>query len=220
MKERILRLCKRLNKFSLDEIETISEIEQSDLQIILNELIDEKRIIINNGIYIYKKQMSSKHKFSLLRYYKSETIDLMIKCFCLAIPCCKAQILVTVGDNQSRKFYNIFRTLIYEKQMKILEKFYCQCPQNARRRMFLGEKVYLYFYNKQVYISKKLLKSKNDAPLTPKEKQDFTMIYCYLARNLTSNKSIYNLEEKIAELIWRRNRSFDELYPELKNMLL
>ena len=38
MVERILRLCKRLNKFSSDEIETISEIDGFELQPILDKL--------------------------------------------------------------------------------------------------------------------------------------------------------------------------------------
>ena len=39
MKERILKLCKRLNKFSLDEIETISEIDSEELKPIIDVLI-------------------------------------------------------------------------------------------------------------------------------------------------------------------------------------
>ena len=37
--KRILKLCKRLNKFSLDEIETISEIDSSELKPIIDGLI-------------------------------------------------------------------------------------------------------------------------------------------------------------------------------------
>lgn len=45
MKERILRLCKRLDKFSFEEIATIADdINESVLELALIYLIDEKRL--------------------------------------------------------------------------------------------------------------------------------------------------------------------------------
>ena len=45
MRDKILQLCKRLNKFTLDEIVTISELEPKNLKNILDELIAENKII-------------------------------------------------------------------------------------------------------------------------------------------------------------------------------
>ena len=45
MKERILRLCKRLDKFLLDEIEMVSELETEELIPILSELKNENKLI-------------------------------------------------------------------------------------------------------------------------------------------------------------------------------
>lgn len=57
MKERILKLCKRLNKFSLDEIETISEIDSEELKPIIDGLIHEERL----AIFILGVQLGIKH---------------------------------------------------------------------------------------------------------------------------------------------------------------
>lgn len=38
MKEQILKLCKRLNDFSIEEIETISELDSDELMPILSKL--------------------------------------------------------------------------------------------------------------------------------------------------------------------------------------
>lgn len=51
---RILRLCKRLNKFTLDEITTIAEdINEATLELALMYLVNEKRIIKKGNIYNY-----------------------------------------------------------------------------------------------------------------------------------------------------------------------
>ena len=57
MKERILKLCKRLNKFSLDEIETISETDSEELKPIIDSLILEKRLTYCDGTYYYNKKI-------------------------------------------------------------------------------------------------------------------------------------------------------------------
>ena len=80
-------------------------------------------------------------------------------------------------------------------------------------------KQFIYIYNNKVFISQNLLKSKNDAPLTSTEKAEFSKVYSYLSRNLFHNKNAYNLEYKVAELLWRREQEFEYLYFDLKNIL-
>lgn len=220
MKERILRLCKRLNKFTLDEISTISELEPNKLLPIINELISENKLLQENGIYFYSKKQSISAKYSIFKYYPKVTIDLVLRCFCESISTTKASHILSVGEDQVQKFYTIFRTLIYERQEKRLRDFYVQEPQNARRRMFFDQEVYLYIYNKQVFVSDILLQSPEDRPLNPNDKTEFSKIYCYLTRNLTHNQNAHNLNCKIAEILWRRNKNFNELYFDLKNNLL
>ena len=219
MSGRILQLCKRLNKFTLDEIATISEIPADNLLPVLNELICENKLSLENNIYFYQKKQKVSDKYFIFKYYPKATIDVILKCFCESIITTKVSHILSIGEPQVQKFYTIFRTLIYERQKRLLDNYYLSNPQNARHRRFFNKEVYLYFYEGQVFISKNLLKSKNDKPLTAKDKADFTTIYCYLSRNLTHNKNAYNLEYKIAEILWRRGKDFKSLYADLYNLV-
>ncbi len=220
MKERILRLCKRLNKFTLDEISTISELEPNKLLPIINELISEDILVQVNVVYFYSKKQSISAKYSIFKYYPKVTIDLILRCFCESISTTKVSNILSVGEDQVQKFYTIFRMIIYERQEKRLKDFYAQEPQNTRHRKFFDQEVYLYIYNKQVFVSENLLQSYDDKPLNTNDKAEFSKIYCYLTRNLTHNQNAHNLNCKIAETLWRRNKNFNELYFDLKNNLL
>lgn len=220
MKERILRLCKRLSKFTIDEISTISELAPDKLLPIINELISENKLLQKNGVYFYTKTQSISAKYSIFKYYPKVTIDLVLRCFCESISTTKVSHILSVGEDQVQKFYTIFRTLIYERQEKRLRNYYAQAPQNARRRKFFDQEVYLYIYNKQVFVSEILLQSYDDKPLNTNDKAEFSKIYCYLTRNLTHNQNAHNLNCKIAETLWRRNKNFNELYFDPKNNLL
>lgn len=219
MKDRILQLCKRLNKFTLDEIVTISEISADNLLTVFDKLISEDKLIYKSGEYFYQKKQNIYDRYSIFKYYPKTTIDMVIKCFCDSIVTTKASHILSIGEDSVQKFYTIFRTLIYERQKKLLDNFYSLNPQNARHRKFFNKDVYLYFYDNQIFISTNLLKSKNDKPLTQKEKVNFTTIYCYLSRNLTHNQNIHNLEYKIAEVIWRRGKNFKSLYSDLFQLI-
>lgn len=220
MKDKILLLCKRLNRFMLDEISTISELAPDKLLPIINELISEDILVQVNGVYFYSKKQSISAKYSIFKYYPKVTIDLVLRCFCESISTTKVSNILSVGEDQVQKFYTIFRMLIYERQEKRLKDFYVQEPQNARRRKFFDKEIYLYIYNKQVFVSENLLQSSDDKPLDTNDKAEFSKIYCYLTRNLTHNQNAHNLNCKIAETLWRRNKNFNELYFDLKNNLL
>ncbi len=86
MKRRILKLAKRLGKFSFDEIALISEIDEDELLDILNELEKEKKLTVRNNTYFYlgniqapKKQIIKK-KYSKIEFdfkdIKSEPINI------------------------------------------------------------------------------------------------------------------------------------------------
>ena len=178
MSDRILQLCKRLNKFTLDEIVTISEIPEYKLLPVLNELICENKLSLENNIYSYQKKQKVSDKYSIFKYYPKAIIDVILKCFCESIITTIVSHILSIGEPQVQKFYTIFRTLIYERQKKLLDNYYSKEPQNARHRTFFNKEVYLYFYDGQVFISKNLLKSKNDKPLTAKDiLQQFIAIY-------------------------------------------
>ena len=145
MSDRILQLCKRLNKFTLDEIVTISEIPEYKLLPVLNELICENKLSLENNIYSYQKKQKVSDKYSIFKYYPKAIIDVILKCFCESIITTIVSHILSIGEPQVQKFYTIFRTLIYERQKKLLDNYYSKEPQNARHRIFFNKEVYLYY---------------------------------------------------------------------------
>lgn len=219
MKEKILQLCKRLNNFTLDKLETITEIDSSELKPILQELISENKIIQSNGQYLYKQAISPVQKYSILKYYNANVINLIIKCFCLSIPSCKVAKLTEIGKEQAAKIYNIFRTIIYELQKEQLTNFYSNNPQQARNRIFFNQEFYFYYYENQVFISDILLESENDKSFTSAEDKEFKKVYSYMTRCAFHNSNSYHSKEKLAEFIWRKNKDDEILLEELKQIL-
>lgn len=54
--KRVLRLCRRLDKFTLDEISTIAEdVNESVLELLLLTLIQDGKLSLKNGMYFYNK---------------------------------------------------------------------------------------------------------------------------------------------------------------------
>lgn len=219
MKDKILQLCKRLNKFSLENLEILSEIPKSNLLPLLDEFVKEGKFITKDGEYVYCKQNPVIQTHSIFKLYPAVVTDTVIRCFCEGIKTIKTSNIANIGEDQVQKFYTIFRTLIYQRQKRQLDSYYSKQPQKARYRKFFNKEVYLYFYFNQIFVSEILLKSKNDRMFSSKEKAEFTTIYCYLSRNLTHNTNAKNLNYKIAETLWRRKRSFKELYFDLKSLV-
>ena len=134
MTERILQLCKRLNKFTLDEIATISEISADKLLPVLYELVAKNKLLQENGIYVYLKKQKVSDKYPIFKYYPKTTVDMILKCFCESIVTTKVSHILSIGEPQVQKFYTIFRTLIYEKQKKLLDDFYSLNSKNIYKR--------------------------------------------------------------------------------------
>ena len=88
MKDRILRLCRRLDKFTLDEISTIAEdIDESVLELLLLTLVQEGKLIFKDNIYLYNKEQGcNKQRLPQFFQHHSKTdIDYIIKGFCIDI---------------------------------------------------------------------------------------------------------------------------------------
>ncbi len=136
MKGQLLKLCRRLSKFSLEQIVLISELEETQVLSILKEFVSEGKLLESEGQYCYCKKVSVMQKSSILRYYTSSVVDTVIRCFCLDIPCYKTYQLLAIGETQTNKLYSIFREELFKKQTIKLKSFYNQKPQIARNRMF------------------------------------------------------------------------------------
>jgi len=219
VKDKILQIFKRLNKFSLENLEILSEIPKSNLLSLLDEFVNEGKLITRNNEYIYCKQNPVIQNHSIFKLYPAVVTDTVIRCFCEDIKTIKTSNIANIGEDQVQKFYTIFRTLIYQRQKRQLDSYYSKQPQKARHRKFFNKEVYLYFYFNQIFVSENILKSEDDKMFSSKEKAEFTTIYCYLSRNLTHNTNANNLSYKIAETLWRRKRGFKDLYFDLKSLV-
>ena len=108
---RILKLCKRLNKFSLDEIEMISEIDLEELRPIINILIEEERLAYCDGTYYYNKKVCKKQQISKLplffEFHKKQDIEYIIKGFCTDIEVLKMIDLFGFTKHVTNKYYSI-----------------------------------------------------------------------------------------------------------------
>lgn len=220
MKERILRLCKRLDKFSFEDISTIADdVEESVLELLLSTLVKEKRLIKRDDIYFYIKQ-SRKQEVSTIKYFNREIIALVIRCFCLKIPADKACLLIGVSEQSAFKLYTHFRKLLYEKQKEELQKLHLLKPQKGRFRTFFdNQNACFYIYNNQVYVTDKYIHSATEKDFTKAEVKEFKKIYCYLSRIECHNKNQVNLYYKLAESLWRRGREFEELNVSLNKLI-
>ena len=181
MRERILRLCKRLDKFTFEEILEIAEnIEEQDLKNIFDNLISENKLI--------------------------EVL--------------KMKDLLGISKNVVDKFYNHFRTQIYEKQKQELLKYYDKNPKIGLERKFMSAKIYLYLYNDNLFVSDKKLRTKNDEiKHSEAERLKVKNIYLRSFRKVQNRTLTYKFHLHLAEEVWRYGKDFKELYPDLTNII-
>lgn len=220
MKERILRLCKRLDKFSFGDISTIADdVDESVLELLLLTLVNEGSLIQRGKLYFYNKKVKNK-QITTFQYFNKETIKLVLRCFCVQIPADKTCLIINISEHSVNKIYNYFRKLLYERQQAELLKQYALKAQKFRIRTFFNLDAYFYIYNNQVYVTDKALTSTKEKTFTKDEVKEFKKIYCYLSRIECHNKNQINLYYRLAEALWRREKSFEELYEDLKNNLI
>lgn len=225
MKERILRLCKRLDKFTFEDISTIADdINEATLELLLLTLVNEKRLILKDDVYFFNKSSSNKQNSKFLRffqYHAKEEIILIVKCFCAEIPAEKVCKICNSGQNTVFNLYNLIREHIFKTQFEQLSKLHNQKPKQARYRKFFDKNVYMYVYDNNVFVTDKVLNHKEEEENPTKaEVKEFKKICCYLSRVECHNKNEVNLHYRIAESLWRRNKSFEELFSDLKVNLL
>ncbi len=231
MKERILRLCKRLDKFSFEDISTIADdVNESTLELLLLTLVDEKRLTVRNNIYFYNKNGFNNQNISynqirklprFFQYHTKEEITLIMKCFCAEIPAQKVCKICSVGQNAVFNLYNFIREHIFKTQFKQLNKLYNQKPKQVRYRKLFDKCIYMYVYGNEVFVTDKVLNHrKEERAATKAEVKEFKKICCYLSRIECHNKNEINLHFKIAEALWRRNKNFEELFNNLNSNLL
>ena len=172
MKDRLLQLCKRLNKFSLADIETISEMDATEILPVLNELISDKLLLKKQGTYYYqKKNRDLSVKLPLMfQYHSNQDIDYIIKSFCADVEAQKVMHIFNFSKHVANNFYQYLRTFLYENQKAELLKYFEKQPKIGQERIYMTAKVYLYLYEHKLYVSDKLLKGSDLVKHTEAEK--------------------------------------------------
>ena len=113
MKDKVLKLCRRLKKSSLNELSELLEIEDDEIKPILWELEQEELIVEVDGIISMndkrkKDQLANRNLKLMFNYQTPETIDLIIKGFCLNIPPQKIFILIIKFNISKKELRTLF----------------------------------------------------------------------------------------------------------------
>ena len=224
MKERILRLCKRLDKFSFDEISTIADdIDESVLALLLLTLIQEKKLVKQNDNYLYNKDTCTKNRLAKLpqffQHHSKHEIDLIIKGLCADGEVLKMIHLLGVSNKVINNFYQYFRTVIYEEQMKELSICFEKLPKIAQERIYMNTKVYLYLYKNKLFVSEKYLTSKNARKHATEERIEIKKLYLQGYRKVLSRSYAYKFYLHLAEELWKYGKGFDVKYKIMNKLL-
>lgn len=226
MKDQVLKLCRRLKSCTLNDLTQFLEVEESIVETIILYLEQEKLIQITNGVITLaetkksKNDIGNKSLYLMFQHRTPEEIDIILKGFCLEITPQKLYRFVNVQQQCVSDYYCIFRKKIYERQFKKLLHLFFEKPQIGRYRKFYERYAYFYIYNNQVFVSEKLLRATLEKNYTKEEVREFKRMYCYLSRIESHNMNENYMHFRLAEYIWRRGKTFEELYEDLKNNLI
>ncbi len=223
MNSKILKLAKRLNKFTFDEISLISESEEQELEEVLNELESSGYLRKSSDLYIFippktsaKRQIKLPQKF---QYHPKETIEMIIKCFCAEIEPEKASKITEPQKSCIYNFYQFFRELLYNVQKEEFLKYYERQPKIACSRTFFEKTVYFFFYENQLFVINNIMKKTVQEKHSDDETKRLKILYSRVKRCLDKWVYVKFLHYHIAERIWRNEKSFEQLERELKSYL-
>lgn len=218
MHNKILKLTKRLNKFTLEDIEPILNID--NLQQVLDELVKEKNLQFQNGTYFYIKKESKKSDLPLFfQFHTKEEIDMIIKCFCAGVATDKGAFMLGISDGTLQKFNMYFRKMIYEKQLQELKEYFAKNPKAPKVRTFYELPVYLYFYDDKLFVTGKEFRSKDLKEHTKEEKLKIKVLYSRLRRSINHSNMKKLLPHHVAEHIWKYGKDFEQLQSEICDIL-
>lgn len=226
MKDKVLKLCRRLRSCTINDL--VEFIEDENIVVETIKILEKERLIFNNGGIITvselppksKNKVNNKNLNLMFQFRTDEEIDILIKGFCLSIPASKICYFINVKSQCASDYYCLFRKKIYDNQLKVLENLYLQNPQRARLRTFFDKIAYFYTYDKQIFVSEKILPTqKDERNYTKEEIREFKRVYCYLKRIEIRNINENYLYYRLADSIWRHEKSFEELYRDLVEII-
>ncbi len=208
MKDKILKLAKRLETFRLEDIESIMGVGIED---VLQELVEDRQLNLVGGIYSYKAERNLPLPFCF-KFHSQEKIEMITKCFCAGVKSKQASFLLDIGDATMQNFYKHFRQMIYERQLNALKTHFEQKPKIAKMRRFYDIPVYLYLYDEELFVANKPLKTKRKKlPHTKEESLRIKVLYSRLRRSINHSQMKQNLAQHVAEHIWRGYDNYNGL---------
>ena len=208
MKNKILKLANRLEKFRLEDVESILG---EGIKDILQELVEEGQLNLVGELYSYKAEQNLPLPFCF-KFHSQEKIEMITKCFCARVKSKQASFLLDIGDATMQNFYKHFRQMIYERQLNALKTHFEQEPKIAKMRKFYDIPVYFYLYNDELFVADKPLKTKRKKlPHTKQESLRIKVLYSRLRHSINHSQMKQNLAQHVAEHIWRYGKKFYEL---------
>ena len=213
MKNKVLKLCKRLNKVTASEIAPILMLDEKEVSDILNELVSEDKLTVREDLIYFYKEVERKTPLPLFFEYRtSQELELIKRCFCVDLPCTQTGYILNLNSNIIIKFNQYYRKFIYKYQYEKLLKFFNEKPQEPRIRNFFDVPLYFYNYNGFIYVSeRKLLSTTKENKFSISEIRDFKKAYSKIRRRIYHKEMKHYLSHHVAEAILRTTMTFDEM---------
>ena len=212
MKNKILKLAKRLETFSLEDVESIMG---EGIENVLQELVKDGHLNLVGGIYSYKTERNLPLRFCF-KFHSQEKIEMITKCFCAGVKSKQASFLLDIGDATMQNFYKHFRQMIYERQLNALKTHFEQKSKITKMRSFYDIPAYFYLYDGKLFVTDKPLKTKRKKlPHTKEESLRIKVLYSRLRRSINHSQMKQNLAQHVAEHIWRYGKSNIQLFIKL-----
>lgn len=225
-KDKVLALCRRLKKCTLDDLVSFLETDEDIIKTALLYLENENLIQKRDGVIFYldkpktKKGHIENKKFDIMAEYRTaEELEIIIKGFCLEIPPQKLCELIGVNGNCICHYYGVFRKMIYDRQFKLLLKSFFEKPQQGRYRKFYEKYAYFYVYKNQVFVCDKLLRASIEKNFTKPQIREFKRMYSYLTRIESHNVNENYMYYRLAEYIWRHEQEYEKLYSDMHKLI-
>lgn len=210
MKNKILKLAKRLKTFKLEDIESITG---EGIEDILQELVEGGQLNLVGEIYSYREPIKHLPLPFCFKFHSQEKIEMITECFCAGVKSSKqASFLLDIADATVQNFYKHFRQMIFERQLNALKTHFEREPRIPKMRRFYDIPVYFYLYDDDLFVVDKPLKTKRKKlPHTKEESLRIKVFYSRLRRSINHSQMKQNLAQHVAEHIWRYGNLFEYL---------
>lgn len=115
MKNKVLKLCKRLNEVTASEIAPILMITEAEAREILNKLVKEGSLTVREDlVYFYNNQKQIKRDDLFLEFHSKYDSEFILKCFYIGIKSEQCAFLIGISDST-------IQNIIYISERKFMK---------------------------------------------------------------------------------------------------